>query len=185
MREEEIIELFNNRDETVLKVVETKYTNLCKTVGYKVLNSEEDVLECFNDTLLALWNQIPPDSPNSMVAYISKIMRNQSLKKVAYNFAEKRNVKKVPSLDELDSIITCNQSVEDDVLVRELKTAINSFIRTQKEVDRVIFVRRYWLMEDIPEIANVCQESVNYISVHLNRMKSRLKKYLKTEGLIE
>ena len=93
MEDQLIIQLFNGRSEDALRELEKKYGTLCKMIGNRVLNNEQDVMECFNDMLLAIWNQIPPDCPDSLVAYVCKIIKNLSLKKVDYNTAKKRIMK--------------------------------------------------------------------------------------------
>lgn len=54
------------------------------------LTNEQDVEECMNDTLLAMWNQIPLEYPEYLGAYMCRIAKNTALKKYEYKTAEKR-----------------------------------------------------------------------------------------------
>lgn len=46
------------------------------------LVSKEDAEECVNDTFLAVWNQIPPNRPDPLCAYIFRITKNLALKNI-------------------------------------------------------------------------------------------------------
>ena len=76
MTDEKIIELLFARDERALAEIEKKYSNLCKYTAGNFLNSREDVEECINDMLLAVWNHIPPEKPECLPAYITVLVRN-------------------------------------------------------------------------------------------------------------
>lgn len=185
MEEYLIIELLNERSEDALKELEKKYGSLCKTIGKRILSNEQDIMECLNDTFLAAWNQIPPNHPESLQAYVCRIMKNHALKKAEYNTADKRNSIHEIVIEELAGTIACPLNVEDEVLTKELVTAINQFLKQQKKLDRILFVRRYWFMDSVSDIADFCGKSNNYVTVHLYRIREKLRKYLKKEGLIE
>ena len=59
----EIIELYWNRDESAIRETETKYGNYCFAVANNILDSREDAEECLSDTWLTAWNTIPPKRP--------------------------------------------------------------------------------------------------------------------------
>ena len=67
---------------------------------------------------------------------------------------------------------------------KELEKYINSFIESLADIDRVIFVKRYYFLKEIPEIAMETGRSKNYVTVHLHRLRTRLKKYLSEKGWI-
>lgn len=46
-----------------------------------------------------------------------------------------------------------------------------------------MFVRRYWYSDSISDIAEKFQISSNDVSVRLFRIREKLKKYLKKEGV--
>ncbi len=48
----------------------------------------------------------------------------------------------------------------------------------------IIFIKRYWFLETIPEIADNTGKSKNYVTVHLHRSREKLKNYLKKKGLV-
>ena len=88
--DKEIISLFNERSEQAISKTSDKYKNLCFKIANNILNDKRDSEECVSDTWLALWNNIPPKSPNPLKAYICRIVKNLSLKRYEYNSAGKR-----------------------------------------------------------------------------------------------
>ena len=68
MDDKRIIELLFARDEQALREIEEKYGGLCRYIASNVLAMNEDIEECCNDILLAIWNAIPPDCPADLRA---------------------------------------------------------------------------------------------------------------------
>ena len=98
--------------------------------------------------------------------------------------AKKRNNYYDLVLDELQECLEGRENVESEILAQELKMYINKFLSKLRRQDQIIFVKRYWLLETIPEIAEDVGKSRNYVTVHLHRIRERLKKYLYGKGLI-
>ena len=90
MTDEEIIDLFFQRSEDALKQTDRKYRNLCYKIAWNILQNHQDGEECVNDSYLSLWNQIPPQRPDSLKIYLCRIVRNLSLKKYRDGHAGKR-----------------------------------------------------------------------------------------------
>jgi len=78
----QIIELYFARDEHAIKETDRKYGKLCFRVAKNLLFNNEDSEECVNDTYLTVRNKIPPTRPNNFIAFICKITRNLSLKRL-------------------------------------------------------------------------------------------------------
>lgn len=56
MDDKQIINLFFQRDEDAIKVVDEKYGSKLKALAANILQSREDGLECINDTYMKAWN---------------------------------------------------------------------------------------------------------------------------------
>ena len=119
------------------------------------------------------------------MAYILRIARNISIKKLRYNTADKRNNSYDVSLGELEEVLTGNSDVQKEIEAKEIETVINSFLKDLKKTDRVIFVKRFWFNMTLDEISEETGYSKNYINVHLHRTKERLKAHLIKEGYYE
>lgn len=177
----EIIKLFIARNKTAVVEVEKKYSGICRSIALSMLNNPEDAEECVNDVYMVLWSRIPP-APKNLKAYICKVTRNICLKKIEYNSAKKRNDKLKVSFSELTE-----EPYDENFMVNENNTElgeiISRFLRSQNSEIRIMFLRRYWLMESTKEIASrfLCSESK--VKSTLFRTRSKLKKYLKKEGI--
>lgn len=101
----EIIELIVSKDERGLAELQSKFHKLIMKIGFGMLNSREDVEECANDTLLKVWNAIPPDKPENLTAYVCKIARRLVINRMRYNSAASRSCDFIDELDELGELI--------------------------------------------------------------------------------
>ena len=176
-----IIELYWQRSENALRETSSKYGKLCLHLAKNMLWNLEDAEECVNDTYLTAWNTIPPERPNNLCAFILKITRNLTLKKIEYNTAKKRNPELELTLSEIDDIC-CNGNVEHQIEVDELARSISIFLRTQDSINRDIFIRRYWYYDSISDISLQYNISENNVKSILYRMRNKLKEYLIKEG---
>lgn len=180
-----IIKKLNERSEEAIKELSDKYGALCRGIARRILSNEQDAEECLNDALLAVWNTVPPENPHPLSVYICRITRNISLKKYHANTAKKRNTYYDLALDELEECLAGDSSVEDEILAKELQQNINDFLSELKKADRIMFVRRYWFLESVSEIADSIGRNNNYVTVHLHRSRKKLENYLKMKGLIQ
>ena len=178
MEDSQIIDLFFSRDENAIRETESKYGKLCSHIARNILDNSEDAEECVQDTYLAIWNAIPPARPNHFSAFVCKIARNLSFKKLEYITASKRNAAVCISLTELEAILPASHMESN-----ELGSMINAFLRTEDALSRKIFLRRYWCFDSIKEIAQQFYFSENKVKTILFRTRNRLKDYLKKEGI--
>lgn len=177
-----IIELFCKRDERAINELKYKYEKLCYKICRNILRQEQDIEECINDTYLAVWNSIPPESPAHLSSYICKILKNFCINKAKYNSADKRNVEFTISLEELSDCLSSFNDTESVTSAKVLGEMISSFLYTQNETHRKIFVRRYWYSDSIDEIARLYNMNERTIRSVLHRMRKKLKLYLMKEG---
>lgn len=80
-------------------------------------------------------------------------MRNLSIKKYHTNTAVKRNSYYDVALSELEDCIPSHDSVEASVDAKELGKLIETFLGTLNAENRVLFMRRYWFSDSLPELA--------------------------------
>lgn len=67
----------------------------------------------------------------------------------------------------------------DDMILGQ---AINGFLRGLGEEKRNVFVRRYWYLDSVAEIAKCFDLSESKVKTMLFRYRIRLRKYLEREG---
>ena len=182
MDDKQIIRLFFERSEQAITELSQKYGALCLQLADNSLNDHQDAEECVNDAYLGAWNSIPPQTPDPLRAYICRIVRNHSLKKLRANTALKRGSQFEVSLSELEDCIS-GSSLDEQLAVSELTAQINAFLSALPRDDRVMFVKRYWFSESLSEIADTFAITENNASVRLSRIRGKLHQHLKEAAL--
>ena len=178
----QIIELYFARDEHAIKETDHKYGKLCFRVAKNLLFNNEDSEECVNDTYLTVWNKIPPTRPNNFIAFICKITRNLSLKRLEVSNAMKRSAGTIISMSELEKALP-DQCIAPDVEDEELGKLISAFLWSEKALDRNIFLRKYWFFDSISDIAERYSMNENSVKSMLFRSRNRLREFLRKEGI--
>lgn len=181
MEDIDIIKLYFERSEKAIEETTKKYYNLCMRISKNILQSREDSEECINDTLMCLWNTIPPRQPNNLSAYICKIARNHSLKKLEYNTAVKRNINVIVSFEELEHVLPSKDATSNINYV-ELGELLTKFLKGLKKEQRVVFVRRYYFFDSIVDISKSLSFSESKVKSMLFHTRNKLEKYLREEG---
>ena len=185
MEDSRIIELYWQRSENAITETDKKYGAYCNTVAFNILQNKEDAEECVNDTWLGTWDTIPPNRPTILRAFLAKITRNLSIKRLEKKLAEKRGGStECIVLDELEECIGDQTDVERIVESHELEELIRRFVRKLPERDGNLFVRRYFFSDSVASIAERYRISENHVMVILSRTRKKLKKELIKEGFI-
>ena len=182
MSDEKIIELFFERSEQAICELDNKYGKLFHSLSYNILRNSEDVEECINDSYFAVWNKIPPEKPDPLLAYVCKIVRSVSIKLYNRKTAYKRNGEFDISLQEIEDCCAGLKTVESEIELKELKITIEKFLDKLSLENRVIFVRRYWFCDSYEDIAKLIGISSQNVSVKLVRIRKQLRKYLLERG---
>lgn len=182
LQDSEIIALFYERSEQALTELSMKYGAVCRAVAKNILSDPQDAEECVNDAYLGAWNTIPPQSPDPLVTYLCRIVRNLATARYHANTAQKHNSFYDTALDELEDCLASTATAEDTLTARELSDALDRFLDTLDRESRVMFVRRYWYADSLAEIAERFHMSRNRAAVRLSRTRARLRDYLKKEG---
>ena len=91
MEDKDIIDLYFARNESALEETSKKYEAGLTHISKNILKDVHEAGECFNDTLLAAWNHIPPERPDNLFAYLAKMVRYISFGRLDYHNAQKRS----------------------------------------------------------------------------------------------
>lgn len=182
MEDERIVALYFARDEQAIRETDAKYGKLCHRIAYNVLHSDEDAEECVNDTYIGVWNAIPPQRPENLMAFVCKIARNLSLKRLAFVSRQKRSAGVTVSLEELAEILPDGDvasSVSDEAIGRR----INVFLHSQRTEVREVFIRKYYFFDSVAEIAQRYGFTESKVKNMLYHTRKRLKDFLIKEGI--
>ena len=183
MNDNQIIELLFERSEDAIVELSRKYEKICTKIAMDILNDPLDAEECVNDTYIGVWNSIPPHRPDPLISYICQITRNLSIKRYRANNAQKRRSNYALALEELQECIPAAETVEQECDSEELARLLNAFLSALDGETRAMFVRRYWCSEPVLDIAAVFGVAPHYVSVRLGRVRKKLEKYLRKEGI--
>jgi RNA polymerase sigma-70 factor (ECF subfamily) len=185
VEDDKIIELFWKRSEAALTETERKYSKYCYSIAFGILRCHEDAEECVNDTLARAWNAIPPARPSMLRTFLGKITRNLSLNALEKMNAEKRNFGQVPLvLSELNECLSASyfepeQQIEEEAIVQ----AVNRFLARLDPEQQKVFIRRYWYVSSIKEIAGDFKMSESKVKSILFRLRKKLKRELEKEDI--
>lgn len=183
MDDREIIALFFQRSENAIAALSAKYNSISMNTAYNILGNYEDAEECVNDSYLGVWNAVPPKSPDPLLAFLLKIVRNISINRCTYNSRQKRNSQYYECIDELDYCLASTENVEAELEAAELTKSIEDFLDTLNKMNRLIFIRRYWYVDSYASIAKLTGMRENAIRTRLSRIRSELKKFLRERGV--
>lgn len=186
MDDNQIIDLYFQRDERAITETQRKYGAYCYRVAYNILMSAEDSEEVLNDTYVGAWEAIPPHRPSIFSAFLAKITRRLSMKKLRYNTAQKRSSDGASlALEELSECVPSRGSVSADIEAKEVGVMVDRFLQKQRAEDRRIFVCRYFYLESVDDIVRAFGYSRSRVYASLDRTRARLREYLVKEGVFD
>lgn len=184
MDDQKILALFQLRSEEAIVRISEQYGAYCRRIITNILPRAEDAEEILSDTWLVLWDAIPPEQPASLKVYAGRVARNLALNRWKSMTAEKRGGGQADAaLEELSECLASPRSLEDELDDRELRQAIDRFLRAQPEHKRNVFIRRYWAMEPVQEVAGALGMTRGQTATLLWRLRRELKAYLEKEGI--
>jgi len=184
MNDSKIIELFFERSEKAIFELSNKYGKVCMKVAYNILGNKEDSEECVNESYLGVWNAIPPEKPNPLLAFTLKIVRNLSLNRARYNSRQKRNNNLNECIEELDWLLPSRESLEDEFDVKQTAKYIDEFLSMLDEDNQMLFVRRYWYMDSYSDLSKASGLKEGTIRTRLSRTRESLRLFLNKKGVV-
>ena len=182
MNDLSIIELYFERNEQAIEETDIKYGNLCHSIAYNILNNYEDSEECVNDTYIGVWNAIPPTRPKNLMAFVCKITRNLSLKRLESQSRQKRSQAMLVSLDELAEVLS-DENITSGVSDEDIGKLISDFLRNEKSEIRDVFIRKYYFFDSIGDIARRYDFTESKVKNMLHHTRTKLKDFLIKEGI--
>ena len=181
MEDSKIIELYWQRNEMAISETEQKYGNYCKTIASHILPDIEDARECVNDTYMAAWNAIPPNRPTILSTFLGKLTRRISIDRWRRLHAEKRGNGVTVALEELEECIPGGSDPARSVEVKELANAINAFLDMLPDLERRVFLMRYFDVANMQTICDCFHMSNSKARSMLFRIRKKMRTYLQKE----
>ena len=184
MEDSEIVELYFARNEEAIAYSRGKYGKMLYGIALNILRVREDAEECENDTYFTAWNKIPPERPTLLGAYLSKITRFLSFNRRKAEAADKRPKTLAIENELLECLPDAGETPEEALISGCLREALNDFLHSLRQEERIVFLRRYFYGDPIARIAERTGFSEGKIKTLLFRVRGRLKEKLGKEGLL-
>ena len=184
MDDKAIVELFWSRDPRAIEVSQEKYAQSCQSLAERLLGSVEDGQECVNDALHRAWETIPPQRPDSLRAYLRKIVRNLAIDRWRSQTSQRRGGGLSALALELEDCLPAAPSAEAAAEGQEITACMDRWLDGLPREDRLLFVRRYWYGDALDELAGRFGGSPNRLAQKLYRLRGGLRRALEKEGII-
>ncbi len=182
--DEQIVELYWQRDERAIVHTDTKYGQYLFRIAYNILHDRLDCEECQNDTYNGIWNAIPPTRPTVFPAFITQIMRNIATERYKHKTSKKRIPSALTvSIEELINTLHSDKSVDNELQAEEVGKIISNYVRTLSKRQRFVFMGRYYTADTAESIAEELEISVPTVYRELDRIKKGLKIHLERNGV--
>lgn len=183
MDDGQIVDLFLLRDETAVSRAAEKYGFRLRGLALHIVREMQTAEECENDAYLAAWNAIPPHEPRDyLYAFLARIVRNIALNRCRDRERLKRGAFVLELSREMEECLPAPDDLESRLDDMALQEALNGFLRTLGEEKRNIFLRRYWYLDSVAEIAKRFGMSQSKVKTALFRVRKQLREYLEKEG---
>lgn len=182
MEDSKIIDLFFARNEDAIQYTADAYGNRLFVLADHIVKNNQDAEESVSDTYWKAWDTIPPQKPNHFFAYLATICRHFALGRLDWKNAAKRKAEVVSLTQEMELCIP-DQSRDAQLEGQELGRILSAFLRTLTPENRMVFLRRYWYVDTIAEIAARYGISESAVMTRLSRTRAKLCTYLKKEGI--
>lgn len=183
MSDEQLTALFLERNTNAISAVLEQYGAYCTAIAENILRSPEDTEECVNDAMIKAWQTIPPEHPISLKAYLGTITRNLAVDRFRKRSAGCRGKGDCSlPIDELSELLPSGFDLENEADAILLREKLNAFVSELDGESRILFIRRYWYMLSIEELAEMHGISKSKVKMRLLRTRSKLREHLKKEG---
>ena len=183
MEDSQIVELYLQRNESAIQHTAAQYGVQLQRISYGIVHDQGTAEECENDTYLQAWNTIPPHAPhNYFFAFLARIIRHISIDRCRYQQRLCRSAYILELSNELQCCVPSGQDTESQMEAIALGQTISAFLWEQPEAVRNVFLRRYWYMDSVLDIAHRFGMSQSKVKSMLFRSRNALRIHLKKEG---
>lgn len=183
MEDISIVDLYLKRREEAIARTSEKYGSRLRTVSMGIVQDWQSAEECENDTYLQAWNRIPPSKPYEyLFAFLARIVRHISVDLCRKRDALKRDALLVELTQEMEQCIPSGDDPQSQLDKKLLGEQISRYLSALPPEKRNIFMRRYWYMDSVADIAGKLRISQSKVKVTLYRCRQDLRRFLEKEG---
>lgn len=154
MDDNAIIDLYFARDQQAVEATSREYGAYCTAIAKSILNDQGTAEECVNDAWLKCWQSIPPQRPQSLKSFAGRIVRNLAISIRRADMAQKRGGGQVQlALEELGEVVSGGDTPEGALDRKAFLAALDGFLEELPEDRRNLFLRRYWYLDSVEQLA--------------------------------
>lgn len=181
MDDKELLSGIQNKDEKYYEILIDKYTRYVGAIALKISGDRLnicDIEEICSDVFIKIWKNADRITltGDSFKPYIAIAARNNTLNVLR---SKKKSLE-----EELEEDAIVDESTENIVVLNEEKQIIRSVISSLKEPEREIFIRRYFYMEKVKDIAEKIGISEKAVSARIGRAKETLRSLFMEKGVL-
>jgi RNA polymerase sigma-70 factor (ECF subfamily) len=181
MDDKELLLGIQHKNEKCYEILIDKYVRYVGAIALKISGDRlnmYDIEEICSDIFIKLWNIANKITltGGSLKPYIAITTRNTTL-----NVLRSR---KINLEEEFEEVVLIKESPENVVILNEEKKIIKSVIASLKEPDREIFIRRYFYMEKVKDIAAKIGMNEKAVSARISRTKEMLRSIFTEKGVL-
>ncbi len=155
-----------------------QYGAYCRSIAYRILRDDEDVEECLADAYRKVAAALAEKEISDVQFYIAATTRNTAVDM----FNKRKTAPHTVMFEELEECFGNDETeaTTDSIVIRD---TLNAFLAGLSATERWVFVRRYWHMDSIKDIAAVCGKRETAVRMMLCRTRKKLKDRLEKEGI--
>ncbi len=152
MTDTQIIELYWNRQEDAISATAAAYGSRLLGLSKSILTDPGDAPGVCERYLSSSMERDSTGETEKTLSFLACICRNLSFNRLDWQKAAKRKAEVVSLSEELEQCIP-DAMAETHFQSQYLRNLLNTFLASLPEVDRLIFLRRYWYGEPVSQIA--------------------------------
>ncbi|MBU5486260.1 sigma-70 family RNA polymerase sigma factor [Clostridium sp. MSJ-11] len=177
-----LIKKIKRKNPQAMDFLVDKYGRLLYKVIYKVLsvfNDEGIIDECMNDVLLNIWANIDKYSGEDNIELEGEEVRFKNWICVIARYKSIDYYRKLINEKEKVHIEQCSIisdfSIEEDIILKEEKEELYDYINNMNDIDKKIFIMRYYLEQSVEDIAKDLNLSISSVYTRLSRGRNHLR----------
>jgi RNA polymerase sigma-70 factor, ECF subfamily len=172
--EQNFIRYLKKRHEASLDFIVDEYGGLVHAISYHVLSGigQEAVDECINDVFLSVWQNADQftGNANDFKKWIGMITKYKAID--LYRYLERKQARE--QTDTYITEIANREDIQEQLIHKEQKNEILLAMSELAEIDRDIFMMKYFLDMSSQEIAQKLSLSITAVDNRLFRGRKKL-----------
>ena len=174
MQDIELINRYQNGDDTAFEILLTKYKNRVYTSIYVIVKNHELADDIFQDTFIKVLDKLKTENysdEGKFLPWVLRIAHNLCMDHFRRTQKEKIVANDNPEYDILDNISIEESSKEDQILAGESQIDIAKFLELLPDEQREVIILRHYYDYSFKDIAEITNSNLN---TTLGRMRYAL-----------